>query len=539
MAETTADTFEYTLKVDGTDRTSKVAKPGNGLGLPALQWTNALTRAVDRLEFGLVDSGALGLRDWLEVILHVAGDPNDKLFGGYIISLEGATPPGNPDRADYRVSCADYSVLLDKAVVNKEWFETADDTIISEIFSYAEPDLSGVFDTSTEVAQVLSSVEKFRAARLTVRQALDRLANMIGADWYIDADKQLHYFDSNDADAPYDLTDDSPDGSTTHRYADLGQNISGSERVNRVTIVGGLYLSESQTFFLPGTGEDTRIQLPFKSHGPVDGSPIQVWRNSGSEESPQFDPLTVSAGYVTTLSGTAGVLHYFQEKALEGSPAWPNFNNAAKVTARIEVPLRKRVRDQDSRDFYGRWFEKVINDTSITTKAEATRRGEIELAKYAMKDPAYSCRVWHNGLRAGQAIELTSGAFGLSAEELLIQKVVLRDLGNNRVTYDLQLGLYNPDLIDMIYSLRRETANKPQWRDDEVLDELLGVEETLELVESSTQVTETSEPYNWAQAPADAGEFNWGFGKWQAWFGTYISGSEMKYINGERVRGVT
>ena len=504
--------WQITLKINGVDRTSYLAQPGNGLGLPALSVESILTRSIDTCTFGIVNAHELSLADWDTVLIHLLGDSDDKYFYGFISSMEDTQPPGSVNLAVFHttVFCVDATALLDKSIINKEWLVADDTTIVSEMFSNCEPVLSGEFDASTNVTAVLTGITKFRANRLTVRQALDKLANYTGADWYVDSDMNIHYFAIEESSAPFGISD-VPDEVNYLSYSDFKRARSGVERVNLVTIVGGDYLSDPTTFYIAGTGQDNRVSSPFRMHGTVDGAAVSVARNDGSEGTPSWTSLTVLPGYINTNPEPDTVLHYYQEKALAGSANWPNLPNAIKVVGRILIPLRKRVRDDASYTAYGRYFQKIINDPSITDKTEATRRAKIELAKYASVVPSLTCTIRAPGARAGQTIEAVNAAMGIN-DTYLLQRVTMQQVGGGWAEFRLQLGTYNPDLVDMIYALRRESANPKEWREDEVLDELLEASEDIELTEGARTATVGTPPYTWGVGGAN--DFNWDFFTW-------------------------
>ena len=284
---------------------------------------------------------------------------------------------------------------------------------------------------------------------------------------------------------------------------------------NRVTVVGSHYKSVDTEYIIQGTGKDERIQLPFKAHAPDEYSAIRVWRNDNTEGSPSWTAMTTKTGYIDELGGADEVLHYFQEKALEQQSVWPDLNNAAKVSAQFEIPLRVEVRNTSSYTAYGRWLETIINDSSLSTKEEARLTGQALLAKVGLANPAYKLKTWEPGLQAGQKLELTDSAFGLVAEELLIQRAVTRLTpdGNGTFLIDtaVQLGAYDPDLIDILLQLRRATSEDVMWREDEVLDILLTQYENLVLSETTAAPTTNQPPYTW---DVGANDFEWSFGTW-------------------------
>ena len=486
--------MDLTVTIDGNDRTDYIVPD-------TLSIRSVLTSRIDTCKFVMEDAGTVEPTEWDEITII---DGADKVFGGYVLSK--TQKAGASVGLDFTVSCADYAALLDKVIVKEEYDTQTDAYVLNHLFNKYLPEI----DSLTYVA-VVKTHTKLRLNRMTLREAVDVLAEYAGADWFIDYDKSLHFFPTLDSTAPYELSQ-SPDLSTTFPFAKLKKHTEGAAVVNRVEVVGGDYLSDDQTIYIAGTGQDTRIALPFRMREPTAGGGLDVDRNDGTEGSPSWTAMTIKVGYLNTLGGTTEAIHYFQEKVLEQQNNWPNLPNAVRVQGRIEVPLRARVGDQASRDLYGRWFDDVINAPDITDKETAKLAGQGVLGKNAMGQVAVSCMVWEPGLIAGQTLTIDTDLHGISDEDFLIQSVEARVGINGNTVFDLELGVFDPDLIDVIVKLARRSKSKPIWREDEVLDDVLLEDESLALTEGSTSVTSDSAPYHWG--PGGANPFDWGFGVW-------------------------
>lgn len=530
------------VKINGVDVTSYVMISGSPGSVPSgITIDNVLASRIDQCKLGLYPADALGLGVWQTIAI-----TNDAetvtYFGGYVTRLDFAPltdSEGNRTLAA-ALDCQDHTVLLEKSIINYEWVNEWDDDIIDGILANCSPALDGEIDASGISAIRATEIVKFRASRLTVRETMNRLADIAGADWYIDYDGALHWFATEDAVAPFNLSD-APNMSTTYPFHKLKKNLPGMDVFNRVTVVGSHYKSDDTEYILQGTGKDNRISLPFKAHAPTGESSVQIWRNDGTEGSPSWTLMTTKTGYIDELGGADEVLYYFQEKALEQTNNWPELPNAVKVYAQFEIPLRVEVRNTSSFTAYGRWLETVINDTSLSTKEEARLTGQALLAKVGLANPAYKLKTWEPGLQAGQKLELTDSAFGLTAEELLIQRAVTRlkpnGAGQFIIDTSVQLGAYDPDLIDILLQLRRATSEDVMWREDEVLDILLTQYEDLVLSETTAAPSTNAPPYTW---DVGANDFEWSFGTW--WYeveilltedGDFFITEDGDYIHGE------
>ncbi len=351
---------------------------------------------------------------------------------------------------------------------------------------------------------------------MTLREIVDQLAQLAGADWYMDYDKNLHFFLAEDATAPFSLSE-SPNLTTSYPFYNLQKITDGSGVVNRVEIVGGNYLSDDVTIYLQGTGEEATVSLPFKMRGPEAGGGIQVSRNDGTVGTPSWTAMTVKVGYIDDLGGVTEVLHYYQEQVLEQQNSWPELANAVRVFGRLEIPLRTRVTDIASYEFYGlgQWFDAVISDVDITDKNTARLRGKALLAEEAMGRTAVKCKTRKPGLQSGMMIPVVTPLHGID-QSFLIREVSAIVGIDGATDFSLELGIVDEDLIDIMMTLIRGSKEKPIWREDEVLDELLDFAESFEF---NTEVTDVSgrnpsaNPYKWG---ADADVLIWSYGKWQS-----------------------
>jgi len=495
------DNLSLTVNIDSVDRVEYI-KPRT------LSIESLLTRRVDTCAFVMERADAVKPGGWDEIVVL---DGSDKVFAGYVLKVNQMD--GMSLLHDYEIKCSDYTVFLEKVLIKEEYEDTSDQDIIDDLFTdYMPVDWDG-----TTYVEKIKTHSKIRFNRMTLLEVIDELASLAGADWYVDYDKQLHFFTSEDNPAPFSLSD-SPDESSSYPYYDLKIAEDHSGIVNRVEVIGGDYLSEDTTIYLQGTGQDNRVIMPFRMRGPEAGGGIQVSRNDGSEVSPNWTTLTVKVGYIDSLGGTSEVLHYYQEQVLEQQNNWPDLKNAVRVFGRLEIPLRARVSSQASYDALGlnQWFDAVIVDEDITDKNTARLKGKAKLAEYALARETISCYTRKPGLQSGMILTVSSTHDDVSDDYLIRSVKVLVDT-NGRAVYNLSLGVYDPDLIDIMLDLVRRSRAKPIWRDDEVLDDLIDQSETFEFASETTDLTArnpSTNPYQWRTSLGAANSWIWGYGKW-------------------------
>lgn len=127
------------------------------------------------------------------------------VFGGYVTGvdavLEGARVTA------YHVRAVDWSARLDGAVIAAETTHAAvsDLSIAQSLLAETAGENGGITAPSAVASVVLASVEEFVTEDETLRAALTRLAESSGAQWYVDAAKQLRWFAPVHVLAPFAL----------------------------------------------------------------------------------------------------------------------------------------------------------------------------------------------------------------------------------------------------------------------------------------------------------------------------------------------
>lgn len=481
-----------TVTIGGTDVTGYI-RPGT------LSADDKLSNQINTIKMYL-EKPPIVPTAWQEIIFL---DGATKIFGGYVIT------PNDNDGADlsldYNLSGSDYTVRLEKIKVKEEYENKTDAYIIDDLITKY---LVGEgFDGSTYVT-ALKTHPRIRFNRVTILDVIKQLSGYAGADWSVDVDKKIHYYETETENAPFSVSDN-PNLTTSFPYYGLKRNTDGSGVINRIEVIGGVYLSEDATFYLTGNGVDNRIIVPFRFHAPTTSATILVWRNDGTFAAPSWTALTVGAGYIDTLAGANEVLYYYNEKVIEQLNVFPNLANAVKITARYDVPLRVRVTDLVSYAFYNNmWFDETIVRSDITSKETAKMVAKVRLANKAYSTSAIDFSLNQPGLRSGQILRVVNSLRSID-QDFIIQTVKSTIGINGRLTSSVSVGTYNPDLIDLLMDLSKKANVAPPWRDDEVLDEILQTTESITFSEV-TLTTESVDPYYFSEDPAEA--FMWGFG---------------------------
>ena len=179
------------LKINGTDRSDSI-------DWTSLQLVMVLSKEVDRLDFDIKYSSAKtvpALNDVVEVL-----EDGLKLFGGLVVERNEKMLGGL--LKGYEIKCKDYSHKLDGKLVTKNYSNQTARAIVLDIMS--------TFTTGFTTSNVKSQTPNVGSIKFNYEQvsrSLTQLADQIGWDWYVDPDKDIHFFDEETAVAPFTLSD--------------------------------------------------------------------------------------------------------------------------------------------------------------------------------------------------------------------------------------------------------------------------------------------------------------------------------------------
>ncbi len=228
---------------------------------------------------------------------------------------------------------------------------------------------------------------------------------------------------------------------------------------------------------------------------------------STREEMPVWTELDVRIGYIDELVSLDEVLYFYAEGRLEQLKFWPGIAEAVEVDGRYEIPMRTRVRNQASHDYYGHWLEGIISEPDIVDKTIGQMRGKLELIKNAYANPAITYTVLDPGLRAGQTQHVTLTSMGIDAS-YLIQRVTTTINVAGFVRVAVELGAVDQNLVGLLLKLKRASVPVIEWDENEVLDELLDSQEDVAMTEGTPAVSDHTGDYEWDDT------CEWGYAAW-------------------------
>jgi hypothetical protein len=312
-----------------------------------------------------------------------------KEFGGYIIELQEDVE----GRLEYiKCICKDYTHELDRQLVSKTYqAQTVNDIIADLIGTFA----TGITDNNVNCPTVIDSVT---FNYLPISKCLERLTDIVeGFDWYIDYDKDIHFFLSESVASSFDLTDTSGN----YVYNSLSLREDTHQLRNEVIVRGGLLTSETlRTEYVSGDGTKTVFPLATKFAN------LPEVKISGVTKTVGIENLDVT-GFDCYWN--------YNEKSLKFTVAPASGTSNITVKEYPQYPLILQKRNEASITSYG-LFQSVIVDKNIRDLETAGLRADVELLKYSEPEKTADFLTYTSGLMTGQTINIQSTIRGINQD---------------------------------------------------------------------------------------------------------------------------
>lgn len=467
------------LEIDGVDKSSSIE-------WNSLTYTEVLTKEVDMLTFTVKDSPSKyipSLGD--EVVLSQDGT---KLFGGVVIEKRESVLGGI--LVGYDISCKDWSYYLDGKLVVKSYENMTVEAIVLDIMS--------TYTTGFTVVNVKPggvTIESMRFNYEQVTSALTKLAQSVGYDWYVDPDRDLHFFDRETNVAPFELNDTG--GNFEWKTLEINQSVVDIR--NSIYVRGGNY-----------------------KRAIAEGAAVDVYEGDGTRQvfqlAYQYDNLVVKKNGVAqtvgvdniTDPGTVDVLYNFAEKIIR-FPVAPTAGYDVVAYGDAYTPIIAQARDQTSVEAYGE-FQEVIIDKSITSLSEAQRRAISELTLYAQNTYEAGFKTTETGLKSGQLITLTSVIRAID-KQFKINRITGRARGSDHMEFSVKMiSSGEITFIDIMLALLGKDKDNIEIADNEILQRLEIFNEALVVADSVPVASSSTGPYEWG--PSGTPQLYWGLGTW-------------------------
>jgi len=430
--------------VDGTERKDYI-------DWKSFTKIDIITSQVDSLSFKI---SRYGTRTWKPIIGDsvVVSDGATKMFGGEVVNIEEST---EGKVLTCKVMCKDYTHQLDKKLVYDTFEDEAVEDIVSSIITTYCPSFTttNVAVTGIELKYILFNYQQ-------PSKCLEELAELIGYDWYVDYDKDIHFFSKATGETTaFDLTDDSGN----YVFDSLTFSENDTQLRNAVYVRGGEYVGDSRGDKVGvGDGTTKSFKLPYR----YNEEPTVTVGGSGK---------TVGIDFIDSEDDYDCLWNY-NEKIVKFKTA--PVSGDVVATGKPLIPVLIKTKSSASINAYGE-YEHVIVDKTILTKESARQRAEAEFDDYALPIKSASFITIKTGLKSGQKINVQSAVRTLNQDYIITRIVTVMRTPVDKFTYRVELSTGRPLGIINFLQKQIESTNKKIGvfrQEGEVLDVIIDLE---------------------------------------------------------------
>lgn len=188
----------YNVTIDGVNRTTDVVAG-------SITIDDQINDAASTCSFELFNLSSTGFPETDDEVI-ITLDDGTIIFGGTIksVSYKKLSTGG----VGVAINCVDYTSLFDSHLVRKSYEDMTDAAIIADIVTTY---CAGLGITTTNVVEGVT-ISQISFNYLQPSQCMRKICEVTGRNWYIDYEKDVHYFPIDTEQAPFDI------GATYQKY---------------------------------------------------------------------------------------------------------------------------------------------------------------------------------------------------------------------------------------------------------------------------------------------------------------------------------
>jgi hypothetical protein len=441
-------------------------------------------------------------------------DPTGVIWAGTVTETE-ATIEGL--MLTWQITCTDWGYLFNGILIKENYAAMDPHDIVLAIVAIADPGGAKGFTTNhVQKGNFLVPSIKFNYQQPS--KAMQSLANLIGWDWYIDPNKDIHFFLGDVDDgvgeggvAPIVVNDDGGSSGKDIEWNSIDVDVNLTNMQNSVFVIGGTYTktftaaNTPDTFLTDGVRQFFSVSYAYES----------------DTDAYDTTPMAVTLDGVPQTIGIANqddpsdfdVMYNDAQRWIQFTGGAPSSGQTVKVFGSAKVPIVAHASDAESIATYGE-YQGVITDTKITTVPEAQERAQAQILQFG--HPVYDVKLntLIPGCKIGQAITFDLPAFGLT--ETLIIKIITAvgyaPGADGMLEYQLEcIGSDVVTFTDLMQSVLQQEASQTTVDDSTVNENLLPESEDVVATETLQTPVTTSLPYELGVAASN--EFRMGFAR--------------------------
>lgn len=363
--------------------------------------------------------------------------------------------------------------------------------------------------------------DDFRASRKKPTLVMERLAKESGYFWYIDYERDIHFFDIETNTAPFSLT------TTSDNFYDL--RIAGdiSQLKNRQVVRGGTSTSSSryeQSFLGDGAVREWNMKTKF-----VD---LTCSVETGAGSSAQ----TIGVEYFANESAYDYFSNY-NEKTVRAAATTSTLSSGTTISFSYNevIPILVQQSDPASIDAMKGVFNTdgifdgaPITDRNIKRREEAQQIAFAELDRYSNTILTATFKTSYYGLKGGQIIRITDTNNSRVNRDFLIQKIQQRIKGGHVSEFNVLASSTLFGIVELFQQLLRR-QDSLEVDENEIIENIINPTEEMTLTESFGEGTKSSQAEtmtitesmsvmatssNWKWKPSATMGARWGIAVW-------------------------
>lgn len=407
-----------------------------------------------------------------------------KLFAGIIDTVQEEHL--SPDVTLYNCTARDYTYSLDAKLVaetyqsGRETNKCADEIARDIILRYC-PGF-----TVNHIQSGAPEIDVIQFPYKRPSECLKELAEYVGWEWYVDYDKDVHFFD------PASLNEPAPVAITNSNAIDFRYGLDSQDLRNRVYVRGATYLSDLGIHDRRvGDGVTNSWVLTYKPHNlsvTVGGVPVTVGTENLDEDETQFDYMM-----------------NFQEKIVRCAvgTAPPAEGVTLEFAYQYDVPVIAMREDKASQAAVaaiqggdGVYEHSIVDDGLISNEA-AEAAALADLREHANPKVTGGFGSYTPGWAPGQIVDIHVGAID---NTFIVQKVTITPYLPGKWYYKIEFGGRLIGLESVLKKLLSDQQKKPV-AETEILDKIIQHADAAIVSDALTTTTRTPP---WICGDADA-----------------------------------
>lgn len=414
-------------------------------------------------------------------------DSTGIIFGGTVTEVETTIQGLYMMNA---ITVSDWGYLFDGTLVKKNYSGLDPHDIVVDLVTNF---CSGKGFTTNHVQYGNFTVPTIQFNYQQPTKCLQSLANLIGWDWYIDAEKDIHFFlgdvDNAVGDAgPAPITIDATSAEIQWNSLNVDLNLQNMQ--NSVYVIGGTRITKFTSANTLDSYKTDGVQQSFPTSYAYTTSTIQV----------TVDGVAQTVGILNQVTDptTVDVIYAPTDRNVQFTHGAPASGKTVLIWGWADIPIVAHASDSAAIASYGE-YQGVIVDAKITSVPEAQARATAQILLFG--HPVYDVKVntLISGCRLGQAITVNLPKFGISKQLVIkrIESVGYVPGADGKLQYKLEcIGSDKVTFVDLMSTILQQETSQSLTDSSTVIEELLSVEETVKVADTVALVHE-ARPYVW------------------------------------------